>query len=342
MGKASSKITQEAYMSALSLLTANGLQVANNSSQIIQSITVDCTEFAKTMLHAQQECTEMFVEVGVPWEEAATTCFHQFGESSYSCELNHVTMTAFVVIDQESLQTTETYQSLERFIEINMAAYIEQAVGIFNISSDAEINQKAVVESIMAAVSNQEQIIDLDFSNVQSIDISGSGSVNAITMEATTDVVQNVLQQNSAVQKAVQNLVIQQQSSIKQVQVRNSIIISIMIAILIVGVVLIVLRKASTKKEYVGGKQVSKDVCKSMKYDLSELGRVFQQNIKHNKNKGKDEPWDAKQVKEYRNVLNQRLKDLKKYESCGWAKNMPKKLEKQQRKIDNFLIKHDK
>lgn len=189
----------------------NSMQNVSSTTIQNQNITIKCDD---KYYQAVQDCIRIRLDA---WEKLpgtktnkdiidATTAFTKQCNDSFKCGINHVTMNGIISLQLDSTQTSTVASEVVKDISNKIESKASQETGVFEFGNAVKTDIKNTTESISKTVIDIQNNFIQSAEQRQTISVEGGGIIEYVDVSAANTQMLKIIQNNSVIQKDVQQL----------------------------------------------------------------------------------------------------------------------------------------
>lgn len=237
-----------------------GNSVANINRNLTESVVNTATNSIQSVANKTIQSQELIVDCNDPGRlEAVRACLDQFKDRSddsiqkicgtlYGCGANHIDMSALLNVNIDSQQIQSAAQDFQKKIRSSIEESAKQDNGILTIGNSTKNVIDSTVRTISTNCLDLFQGFNPTMEQTQRLNTKG-GIISVVTLSTASDQVYHNIQNNSAIQKAIEELsteikqVADQQNGGNLLKILMIIIATVIGLLIILGVVLWIMKK---------------------------------------------------------------------------------------------------
>jgi hypothetical protein len=248
-GGHSTNITQKAVTKAVAIAITNIIQSVNNKVSSIQTLNVDCNEWNRNNIQMYTKCQTINKSRSV--DDIIRMCKPLLQK----CGVRNISFKSIIVVSAKAMQSATLSTKLRQDLANKMEGTIKQTTGFFQFGDSNNTYMENVVNSVMRAITNTENRVNLNLPTVQAVNLHG-GFHELITFDSSVNYISSIIQKSKAVNESIQALTAQQKSLNEQsagdfgslFRALIGIIIAVVGLLIVLGIVLWIIKRNKEKK----------------------------------------------------------------------------------------------
>lgn len=227
------------FTEAITSTAVSSVQTVGNQALQTQNLTVDCTDPVR--INAIRACQSE--NLGKSPEYIEKVCSNPF-----TCGADHITMNALLNVNLNSNQIQAASLEFQNKIKKNIEETAEQENGILTFDNDVKNVIETATRTLSENAVNLVQGFNPGMQQVQTLTVKG-GTLSVVNLNTASNQVLSNIQNNSTVQKTINDLstsikqIADQQSGQNLIKILIMIIATVVGLLLVLGVVLWIVKK---------------------------------------------------------------------------------------------------